>query len=228
MINQTVLVLGKSSEASLELGNVLRRKISKVILQSDNNLFKKDIEEIKPEFIFLDLSLGQSEISLEILQWIYLQKKKMIIFAYTESTAITSVPELIAHGIELGLEGCFSVPINENELEKALFLALKGQNSQQKKLLQRPQKALLKLQMKIISIDENGIKLKSPHYLSKGTSFLFKDPLCMEIFNQSSIEMRVTRTSQMPTSFDYEIFIEPKDANELTGLALRRYIMSQH
>lgn len=145
MINQTVLVLGKSSEASLELGNVLRRKISKVILQSDNNLFKKEIEEIKPEFIFLDLSLGQSEISLEILQWIYLQKKKMIIFAYTESTAITSVPELIAHGIELGLEGCFSVPINENELEKALFLALKGQSSQQKTLLQRPQKALLKL-----------------------------------------------------------------------------------
>lgn len=82
--------------------------------------------------------------------------------------------------------------------------------------------------MKIISIDENGIKLKSPHYLSKGTSFFLKDPLCMEIFNQSSIEMRVTRTSQMPTSFDYEIFIEPKDANELTGLALRRYIMSQH
>lgn len=228
MINQTVLIFGKSSEASLMLGSVLRKKISKVFLRSDNIFFKEDIENIKPEFIFLDLSLGQSEISLEILKWIYSQKKKMIIFAYTESTAVASMPELIAHGIELGLEGCFTVPINEEELEKALFLALKGQNSLQRKLLQRPQKALLKLQMKIISIDENGIKLRSPHYLSKGTSFLFKDPLCMEIFNQSSIEMRVTHTSQMPTNFDYEIFVEPKEVNELTGRALRRYIMSHN
>lgn len=228
MINQTVLIFGKSSETSLMLGSVLRKKISKVFLRSDNIFFKEDIENIKPEFIFLDLSLGQSEISLEILKWIYSQKKKMIIFAYTESTAVASMPELIAHGIELGLEGCFTVPINEEELEKALFLALKGQNSLQRKLLQRPQKALLKLQMKIISIDENGIKLRSPHYLSKGTSFLFKDPLCMEIFNQSSIEMRVTHTSQMPTNFDYEIFVEPKEVNELTGRALRRYIMSHN
>lgn len=220
MIGQKILILGNRFEA---LSTCLKKIVPKVYAQQDVSLFRKEIIDINPEIIFLDLSVGQSEESHKILNWILFNKRETLVLGYTE----TATPELMAHGVESGIEKSFHAPYNDEEISKLISSQFKSRGRVTRPLLEHPHKAQVSFGARISSVDENGIKLICSHYISKGVVFLFDEPLCREIFNQESILMIVTKTSQVLTGFDYEIYIEPKVSTEATSLALRRFIMSK-
>lgn len=220
MIGQRALILGNRFEA---LSTCLKKIIPKVYAQQEVSLFRKEVIDVNPEIVFLDLSVGQSEESHKILNWILLNRKDILVLGYTES----ATPELMAHGVESGIEKSFHAPYNDEEILKLISSHLNVRERFSRPLLDHPQKAQVSFEARLSSIDENGIKLICSHYISKGVSFYFDEPLCREIFNQESVLMIVTKTCQVLTSFDYEIYIEPKVSTEATSLALRRFIMSK-
>lgn len=223
MIGQKMLILGANNETSKQLSLCLKKLTSKVYLQSDMRLFKKEFLEVAPDIIFLDQGLAHSEESNRALNWILQNRRDLLIFGYTDA----SHAELIAHGIESGLEKTFLAPFQEDEISKAITNHLKLKNKKDRPLLERPIKANIFLKARVISVDENGIKLNCSHYISKGVVFDFTGPICKEIFNQAKLAVMVTKTFQDSNGTGYEIFIEPKENSESTTLSLRRYIMSK-
>lgn len=220
MIGQKILILGNHFEG---LSTCLKKFAPKVYARQEASLFRKEVIDVNPEIVFLDLSVGQSEDSHKILNWILLNRRDILVLGYSD----TATPELMAHGVEYGVEKSFHAPYHDEDILRLITNHFKAKERSSRPLLTRPHKAQVSLDARVASIDENGIKLISSHYLSKGVVFHFDGPLCQEIFNQESIPMVVTKTSQVFTGFDYEIFIEPKVSTETTSLALRRFIMSK-
>lgn len=185
-------------------------------------------KDIKAHIIFINLNIKQRNSNLSLLEKITpLKDNSTLFFGYMDAHD----PELVAHAIELGFQDIFTRPFDTDMIASKINRFIISNTTIDRDLsytrMNRPLPAKIQLSFSISSIDENGIHLKSDHYISKGTVFHFDAPIIKEIFEKDSIEFMITRTSVGDHWGEHFAYAEPRTPNEQYNASLRRFILGK-
>lgn len=219
------LVLDSDTSSSRKITDSLEKICNHVYVQNNAAFYRNELVQVRPDILFINLMINQREESFGVLDWLGDLDKLPLVYGYTDELN----PDLAAHAIENGFLHVFNIQTGVDELASVIGGHFKESEALIKDLacfkINPPFSAELELELSLIQIDENGFTFKSPHYISKGTTFNLIDPVVKEIFNENQIPVMVIKTSQYEDD-QYYIYVEPKDVRE-SGIALRRFIMSK-
>lgn len=220
------MIIDQDPDQTRQISNVIKSLFNKVYTQGNLAEAIKEFGEIKPQVLFLNLTINQRTDNLELIEQLtFNQESPTVIFGYNDSQE----SELLAHAIETGVHDIFARPYDADIISSKINRYYQTEKTQGRELqyseLNPPVRATLKFNMKLVAIDENGITLKGEHYISKGTSLPFKNTLMKEIFDSDTMEFMVTKTWLGDDWKEFFLFAEPKTPSEATSSALRRYIL---
>jgi response regulator RpfG family c-di-GMP phosphodiesterase len=220
------LVIDQDPNQAKTFAALIKELFNKVFVQSDIVLAQKEVEELKPNIIFLNLTINQRSSNFETLEKLPLSlDNPVIIFGYNDG----SEPELLAHAIETGIQDIFTRPYDTDIISTKITRFYQSEKTSGREIqyqeLNPVIKATVKFNFKLSAVDENGLTFKGDHYISKGTIFNQKGPLIKEIFETESQELMITRTWLGEDWKEYFFFAEPRDQKEQTSAALRKFVL---
>ena len=220
------LVIDSDPNLSRNMTSTLERLFNKIFVQNEHALYRKELSVVKPDILFINLMIDQREESFRLLEWLSELETFPLVYGYTNDND----PDLVAHSVENGFLHIFTGEPSVENITAIISRHLRESEALIRDLacykLHPPFFAEVEFDLRLIQIDENGFKFRSPHYISKGTSFDLNETLINEIFGADSVSVMVTKTSQSEDEENYDIFAEPKDIKE-PGMALRRYVISK-
>lgn len=222
------MIIDQDPDYSKVMTSTIKDLFNKVYVQPNFTAALKEFKEVKPQVLFINLTINQRSVALETLEKLNFDAEEpTIIFGYNDALE----PEFLGHAIESGVHDIFVRPFDADIISSKITRYYQNEKTQDRELQYSPLnpsiKALVNFPMKLVAVDENGITLKGDHYISKGTILPFKNQLMKSIFDTDSIELMVTRTWPGEDWKDYYLFAEPKISNELTNAALRRFILGK-
>lgn len=224
--NLKTLVLDSDANSSRKMTSTLERVFNHIYVQNGSALYRKELGLVKPDVVFINLTINQREEGFTVLEWLGELEKLPLVYGYTNEMD----SDLFAHAVENGFLHIFTAEPDTEEVITTISRHFKESEALIRDLacykLHPPFPAEVELELSLVQIDENGFKLRSPHYISKGTSFDLTETFISEIFGVNSVSVMVTKTSQSDDEENYDLFVEPKDIKE-PGMALRRYVMSR-
>ncbi len=224
----TAMIIDQDPEYAKAMTNTIKELFHKVYCQVNFTAALKEFKDVKPQVIFINLTIDQRSLALETLEKLnFRPEEPTIVFGYND----TLEPEFLGHAIESGIDDIFVRPFDGDIISSKITRYFQYEKTMDRELqyssLNPPIKALVNFPMKLVAVDENGITLKCDHYISKGTILPFKNTLMKSIFDTDSIELMVTRTWPAEDWKEYFLFAEPKISNEQTNAALRRFILGK-
>lgn len=190
----STLVIDSDPDQAKQIAKVLGEVFNSVYI-SNAEAAVVEAKNLKPHVVFLNLTIKQRRINLELLEKIKAtEENPVIIFGYNEGLE----PELTAHALEVGLQDIFLRPFDSDIIASKVNLFFKSDKSLDKGIsyskLAHPIEGRVSLNIKLIGVDESGMTFSSPHYINKGSVLNFNQPLVSEIFEKESIDMLVTKT----------------------------------
>lgn len=211
------------------------KQLTKVLSEVFNSVYTTNIDSavtdhknLKPHVIFINLTIKQRRNNLELLEKLKsTEENPVIIFGYNEGLE----PELTAHALEIGMHDIFLRPFDADIIASKINLFFKSDKAMDKGIsyskLTQPIESRVSLKAKMIGVDESGLTFSGPHYINKGSVLTMNQPLIKEIFEKDSIDMLVTKTWLSDDWKVHFFFLEPKNANEQSSAALRRFILKK-
>lgn len=224
----SVFIIDQDHDFSMKMVSTVEPIFTTVYVQNDLKLFEMDYLGLKPNVLLLNLNLNQREAAFNFLEKTLPKLElKPLVYGYMDSAE----NEFMAHAVENGIQDVFVRPFDTDIIASKINKHINNEESLKIDIpyvrLLSPLKAKLELKFKILSIDENGLTLTGLNYISKGTKFSMNNPLIQEIFGTPSMQLMVTKTWFDEATGNYHLFTEPKDSNEVTRSALRRFILSK-
>ena len=224
----TAMVIDQDSDYTKTIVSTIKDLFNKVYVQNDYTEALKEFSEVKPQVLFINLTISQRSVALEMIdKFNYSETEPTIVFGYND----LQEPEFLGHAIESGIHDIFIRPFDADIISSKITRYYQDEKTLNRELqygtLNPAIKASVNFPMKLVAVDENGITLRGDHYISKGTILPFKNDLMKEIFDTDSIELMVTKTWPGEDWKDYFLFAEPKTANEQTNASLRRFILGR-
>lgn len=186
----------------------------------------KECQELKPRVIFFNLNVAQRTSNFELLEKMTLEgDSQTVLFGYIDSHE----PELVAHAIELGFHDIFVKPFDADIMATKINKFFQFDKTQGREInfsnIQPVMSGKIQMALKLMTVDENGISFKTDHYLSKGAIFRLDSPLIKDIFEETPVELMITRTWLGDNWGEHFFFAEPRNAGEKTSASLRRFIL---
>lgn len=220
------LIIDQNPDQAKNFATLVKELFNKVFTQTDPLLALKEFEELKPNVLFLNLTINQRSKNFDLLEKLpFTLDNPVIVFGYNDG----SEPELLAHAIETGIQDIFIRPYDADIISTKITRFYQSEKTSGREIqyqdLNPPLKAHVKFNFKLSAVDESGLTFKGEHYISKGTVFTQKGPLINEIFETDSQELMVTRTWLGEDWKEYFFFAEPKDQKEITSAALRKFVL---
>lgn len=220
------LIVDHDADQARNFAAVIKDLFNKVHIQTDDILAMKEFRELGPHVLFLNLTINQRSNHFELLEKLPIESDHpVIVFGYNDGQE----PELLAHAIETGIQDIFARPYDPDIISTKITRFYQSDKTQGREIqyneLRPPVQAVVRLNFKLTSVDENGLTFKGDHYISKGTTFTQKGPLIKDIFETESQEFMITKTWLSDDWKEYFFFAEPKDQKEPTNSALRKFIL---
>jgi response regulator RpfG family c-di-GMP phosphodiesterase len=219
-------IIDNNPDQARMMNNLVKEIFTKIYIQTDPILAIRELSEIRPQVIFLNLSIAQRSLNFEIIEKISpIKDQQTVIFGYNDSFE----GELLAHAIETGIHDIFVRPFDPDIISTKVSRFFQSEKTDALELqyspLIHPIKTSVKMNLKLKGVDENGLTFKSDHYISKGTIFPLKNDLIKEIFETENMEMMITKTWLGDGMNDFYIFAEPRVAREQHNASLRKFIL---
>lgn len=221
-------IIDQEDDLSRQLITSISGLFGKIFANKDLADAKIEIESLKPDIIFVNLSLKQRSANLEFLETLFaIPELESLFFGYCDAAN----SEIIAHAIESGIDDVFSRPFDKDIISSKISRFILNDEAQKLTLqyvpLASPIKASFKAKFEMTSVDENGLTFKTEHFINKGTTFKARDPIISEIFEVPEIEMMVTKTWIGEGWNEYFCFAEVREAKDKTSASLRKFILEK-
>lgn len=224
-LSLNALIIDSDPAYTAHIIPVTKPLFNKVFLAGKTDEVMKEVEENKPNVIFLNLTIQQRQNALDLLDRLKSGHGEAIIFGYTDSAE----PDLITHALEAGLQDIFTRPFDRDLISTKINRFYQTEKTLSNEIrytpLSSPIKARVEMSLKLIGVDENGMTLKGDHYISKGTMITIPEKLAKELFELNSVELMVTKTWVSEDWKNYFLYAEPKDSKESMSASLRKFIM---
>ncbi len=160
--------------------------------------FIQRLKETKPSFCLVDLNiekLGVGFTVIEAVRKVLGSGPTLIVVSGNSDTTA------IAHALELGANDYLVKPIDREMLASKVvqYVSTPQLLDARSSLVPLPGdglQAVFELELAIRQIDEFGVKLKSPHFLLKGSIVQLSSPVFLDIFgNDEPVALTVMATS---------------------------------
>lgn len=221
----TALIVDQNADQARQFSVNLKEIFNKLYIESDLTHVISEFEKVKPDVLFINLSLPQRSQNFEMLEKLESLGEKMIVLGINDQIE----EELLAHAIESGVHDIFVRPFDPDLISTKINRFFISEKAQERELqyskLTPPIKAQVNFNFKLKSVDENGLTFESEHNFSKGTHLILNAPLIAEIFGTASLEFMITRTWVSDDLRDFFFYVEPRDTKEELNAALRRFIL---
>ena len=221
------LIVDADLDSSRQFLAVIKNLFHKTYHVTDPASALKEIQETKPQVIFINLNMDQRQKHLELIENLGATDGNKVIFGHGDSFD----SEFLAHVIEIGANDIFARPFDGDIISSKINRFYQNELTQDRELnyssISPNIKAKVEFTFQIVSVDENGITLKCPHHLNKGTVLPLTGGISQEIFETKSIDLMITRTWISDNWKDYFLYAEPKDSKEQHSSALRKFILSK-
>lgn len=220
------LIVDQDAAQARSFASLIKELFNKVHYEQNVDEIIKECREIKPRVIFFNLNVAQRTSHFELLEKLPLAgDSQTIIFGYTDMHE----PELIAHAIELGFHDIFVKPFDTDIIATKINKFFQFEKTEGREIsfshIRPPLSGNILMKLKLMSVDENGISFKTDHYISKGATFKLNDALIQEIFEETTVELMITRTWLGDNWGEHFFYAEPKFSQEKNSASLRRFIL---
>lgn len=103
----SAMIIDQDPDQTRQISNVIKSLFNKVYTQGNLAEAIKEFGEIKPQVLFLNLTINQRTDNLELIEQLtFNQESPTVIFGYNDSQE----SELLAHAIETGVHDIFARP----------------------------------------------------------------------------------------------------------------------
>lgn len=220
------LIVDQDATQGRAIATLVKELFNKIHFEQNVDEIIKECKELKPRVIFFNLNVAQRTSNFEILEKLPLEgDSQTIIFGYTDAYE----PELVAHAIELGFHDIFVKPFDADIVATKINKFFQFEKTEGREIsyshIQPAINGNVIMALKLLSVDENGINFKTDHYLSKGATFKLDAPLIKDIFEETPVELMITRTWLGDNWGEHFFFAEPRISSEKTSASLRRFIL---
>lgn len=221
----TALMIDQDPSSARQFSQNVKDIFQKFFVESQPEKVKEEYQKISPDIVFVNLGLPQRAKNFEVLETLEAQEKKCIFLGINDQVE----EELMAHAIECGIHDIFVRPFDPDLISTKINRFFISEKSQERDLqyskLTPALKAQVSFRFKLLSVDENGLTLKSDHNFSKGFVLTMNSPILKEIFDSKVPEFMITKTWVSDDLRDFFLYVEPKEAKEEYSAALRRFIL---
>lgn len=221
------LVFDLKEASAKQMAAMLKDIFTTVYLYSDPATLLEQCSKIKPKVIFINLGIEQRSKNLTLIEELSVLPDSPIFFGYMESYE----PEIVAHAIEMGFHDIFTRPFDVDIISTKLVRFIKNDHNENREInytsVRETIPCSINAKFRIKAVDENGIHLTGPHYISKGTRFFISGDLIQTIYEEHEVEFMVVKTSTDNNSDEFACYIEPTKSSEERSGALRRFLMGK-
>ncbi len=197
------------------------------VLKAENeDDYLRQIQNFQPHFTIVEIESTSSQKTYSLIEkHTQLYQKNYPIFLVGNATDVESIHK----GLELGATDFFQRPLDFDLMATKIgkyFLheELLKREISYAKVPNKDRPAEIEIPMKILSIDEKGLVLKSPHIISKGGKIdLSKTPL-KKLLGLDELILTVVKT-HADQNHDEIIYAEFPE-NEIYGIAVRKLILT--
>lgn len=221
-------IIDQEDDLAKQLITSVSGLFGKIYANKDPDAAKAEIDSLRPDIIFVNLSLKQRSANLEFVEKLFANPElECLFFGYCDAANA----EIIAHAIESGIDDVFSRPFDKDIISSKISRFILNDEAQKLTLqyvpLLNPIKASFKAKFEMTSVDENGITFKTEHFINKGTTFKARDPIINDIFDVPEIELMITKTWIGEGWNEYFSFAEVREAKDKTSASLRKFILEK-
>ncbi|GEM_PF-6140287 len=196
------------------------------VLKVDNEgHYLNQIQTFQPQFTILEIDPQNAKHTFSLIEkHRQYYQNKFPIFLIGNSTDTS----LILQGLELGATDFFQRPLDfdlvATKIGKYFFHEeLQKRGISYIKVPLGVRKAELELPITILSIDERGLVMQSPHTISKGAKLNLGESLLKELLGLEELIVTVEKTQV--NSNKEEIFYATFPEDEIYSTAVRRFIL---
>lgn len=220
-------IVDTDPQSAKHLAGTLKSVFNKVYYETDLKKVVSDCQDLKPQVVFINLGIEQRSSNLEVRESLANLDQNFLFFAYLEKIE----PELLAHAIESGFQDVFARPFDADVISTKINRNIQSEGTRQKNLgyfsLSPVENCTFECPIQITSVDENGLRFRSPHYISKGSILPLKSKMIREIFGKDEVDFIVTQTAAESNWTGFTSYAEPRIASEEKSAALRRFLLEK-